>query len=163
MNYNEFWEIQRYFCWFKEELERLTAPFAAAHDVTGGQLRVLMALSHQDGQPVSALARGLCMADANMSTQVKRLCEKGLVERRRHEGDERQVRVSLTDKGGQTAEAFMAYCNHSLRAAMDLATNQEREAIRQGLAALEQVARRRAVPVHKSLQVRIYKENRDEL
>lgn len=144
-------------------MEQLTAPFAAAHDVTGGQLRVLMALSHQDGQPVSALARGLCMADANMSTQVKRLCEKGLVARRRHAGDERQVRVSLTDEGEETAKAFMAYCNHSLCAAIDLATDEERAAIRQGLAALERLARRRAQPQQKSVQVRIYKENRDEL
>lgn len=172
MDYNDFWEMQRCFCRIKEEMEHIVAPFAAAHDVTGGQLRILMALNHQDGQTVSSLARGMCMADANMSTQVKRLCEKGLTERRRHEEDERQVRVSLTGEGRHMAEAFVAHCNHRLQMAMNLASGEEHEAIRRGFAALEQVVLRRGSPTipnktaaqplsQKSLHVRIYKENRE--
>lgn len=172
MDYNDFWSIQQCFCCVKEEMEQIVAPFAAANDVTSGQLRILMALRHEDGQTVRTLARGMCMADANMSTQVKRLCEKGLVTRRRHEDDERQVRVSLTKEGGQTAQAFVAHCNRRLQAVMDLATNEEIEAIRQGFITLEQVVGRRmadrppgktaAQPLApKSLHVRVYKENRE--
>ena len=172
MDYNDFWEMQQCLCCIKEEMEQIYAPFVAANDVTGSQLRILMVLRHSDGQTVSALARVMCMADANMSTQVKRLQEKGLVQRRRHEDDERQVRVSLTDAGVRIARAFVDYCNRRLRAAMEMASAEEREAIRKGLSVLERVVRRREGTLHptqtaaqplvqKSLHVRVYKENRE--
>ena len=139
MDYNEFWEMQRCLVCMKNEMDQLKAPFAAEHNITGGQLCLLLALQQQSGQTVSALSQTLRMADANVSTQVKRLRERGLVQRRRHPDDERQVCISLTQEGQQLMGQFNVYAASRLQAAMSTASKEEREDIQKGLSALERV------------------------
>jgi len=60
---------------------------------------VLSTLWEADGLPISAIAERLSLDSSTITPLVKRLEGAGFLNRRRNTKDERQVLVSLTDKG----------------------------------------------------------------
>lgn len=90
---------------------RFYKPLLGALGVTYPQYLVLLALWETDGLSVSAIGDRLRLDSGTLSPLLKRLEAMGLVTRNRDPADERQVRVSLTDKGlrlRSIAEGFPA-------------------------------------------------------
>ena len=90
---------------------RFYKPLLGALGVTYPQYLVLLALWETDGVSVSAIGDKLLLDSGTLSPLLKRLEAMGLVNRTRDAADERQVRVSLTEKGRglhSIAEGFPA-------------------------------------------------------
>jgi DNA-binding MarR family transcriptional regulator len=68
-------------------------------DLTYPQYLVMLVLWEQDQRTVSDIGERLFLDSATLTPLLKRLEAAGLVSRRRHAADERQVVISLTDAG----------------------------------------------------------------
>lgn len=78
---------------------RFYRPLLEALGITYPQYLALMALWEQDGLSVSEIGKRLWLDSGTLTPLLKRLEALGLVSRRRAEADERQVIVTLTEKG----------------------------------------------------------------
>lgn len=99
-------------------ITRLYKPTLDALGLTYPQFLALMALWEEDGQSVKSIADRLALESSTLTPLLKRLETAGLVMRRRSAEDERQVVVSLTDKG-RALEARAACVPMSLLSASD--------------------------------------------
>lgn len=72
--------------------------------LTYPQYLVMVSLWEKDGQPVKSLGEALGLDSGTLSPLLKRLEQAGLVSRVRSKQDERQVNITLTDKGRQMQE-----------------------------------------------------------
>lgn len=84
--------------YFKEITRRYT-PFLEELDLTYPQYLVMLVLWEDDGQSVSQIGSCLYLDSGTLTPLLKRLQQKGLVERRRCNEDERSVIVYLTEQG----------------------------------------------------------------
>jgi DNA-binding MarR family transcriptional regulator len=98
---------------------RLTSiyrPLLASIDVTYTQFLVLIALGEEDNLSVTFLSKKLGLTKATISPLLKRLEQKGLVQRQILQDNERQKNIQLTETGRAlvqkseqiTQEAFCA-------------------------------------------------------
>ncbi len=90
---------------------RFYKPLLAQLGVTYPQYLVLLTLWETDGLSVSAIGDRLLLDSGTLTPVLKRLEASGLVSRARAKADERQVLVSLTEKGRglkKVAEGFPA-------------------------------------------------------
>lgn len=90
---------------------RFYRPLLAQLGVTYPQYLVLLTLWEADGLSVSAIGERLLLDSGTLTPVLKRLETSGLVTRARAKADERQLVVSLTDKGRdlkKVAEGFPA-------------------------------------------------------
>ncbi len=86
---------------------RAYKPLLDRFGLTYPQYLVLLALWQQDGMTVKRIGEEIGLDSGTLSPLLKRLEAAGYVARQRDPGDERQVIVSLTDKGRELkAEAF---------------------------------------------------------
>nr|WP_246329954.1 MarR family transcriptional regulator [Endobacter medicaginis] len=76
---------------YKPALDRL--------GLTYPQFLVLQAIEEQDGRGITAIATRLGLELSTITPLVRRLEAAGLVTRERHPGDDRQVRLHLTEAG----------------------------------------------------------------
>jgi DNA-binding MarR family transcriptional regulator len=80
-------------------LTRAYAPLLEPLGLTYPQYLVLLVLWEEDGVSVKQLGERLALDSATLTPLLKRLAERGIVERRRDENDERVVRIHLTPGG----------------------------------------------------------------
>lgn len=80
-------------------INRAYKPLLDELGVTYPQYLVLTALSESDGLTIGAIADRLALEPSTITPLVKRLEQAGFVGRRRNADDERQVNVTLTEKG----------------------------------------------------------------
>jgi DNA-binding MarR family transcriptional regulator len=80
-------------------INRLYKPMLDSLGVTYPQYLVLSTLWEKEGQTISAIADRLALEPSTITPLMKRLEAAGFVTRQRNPDDERQVRVSLTEKG----------------------------------------------------------------
>lgn len=73
-------------------------------DITYTQFIVLMALWEKDGISISAVAQGTGLSKATMTPLLKRLEQKGLIERQFLSGNEREKNIVLTIAGNKLSE-----------------------------------------------------------
>lgn len=78
---------------------RAYAPLLEPLGVTYPQYLVLLVLWQRDDLPVHQLGDRLALDSGTLTPLLKRLEQRGLVERRRSEDDERVVRIRLTPAG----------------------------------------------------------------
>ncbi|WP_297110575.1 MarR family transcriptional regulator [uncultured Devosia sp.] len=78
---------------------RYYKPRLDALDLTYPQYLVFLVLWERDDLTVKALGDKLFLDSGTITPLIKRLEARGLVERRRDEDDERQVRIRLTGEG----------------------------------------------------------------
>jgi MarR family transcriptional regulator, organic hydroperoxide resistance regulator len=78
---------------------RFYKPRLDALDLTYPQYLVFLVLWEKDDLTVKALGDKLFLDSGTITPLIKRLEARGLVERRRDEDDERQVRIRLTAAG----------------------------------------------------------------
>ncbi|MGK7754412.1 MULTISPECIES: MarR family winged helix-turn-helix transcriptional regulator [unclassified Roseovarius] len=80
-------------------MQQTYKPLLAPLGLTYPQYLLLSALWSEDARTVGALGRELQLESNTLTPLIKRLESKGLVQRTRDTGDDRQVRVTLTDSG----------------------------------------------------------------
>ena len=80
-------------------VNRTYKPILDGLGLTYPQYLVLSTLWQENGLPISAIADRLSLESSTITPLVKRLETAGFVTRQRNAKDERQVLVSLTDKG----------------------------------------------------------------
>ncbi|MEH7010513.1 MarR family transcriptional regulator [Neobacillus niacini] len=74
------------------------------HGITTLQGRILIEIQQHGSHTIGSLASRLHIAGTNISTMCKKLESKGFIERVRDEGDERVVKVALSEKGISVVE-----------------------------------------------------------
>ena len=83
---------------------------AAQGFATLSDYAVLEVLLHMGALPVNAIGKKVLLTSGSMTTAIQRLEKKGLVVRKRSEGDARVVLVHLTNEGmNLIQEAFIAH------------------------------------------------------
>jgi DNA-binding MarR family transcriptional regulator len=82
------------------------APLLQPLGLTYPQYLVLMSLSAQEGRTVGQLGTELRLDTNTMTPLLKRMEKAGLVRRGRNPQDERQVRLSLTERAASVPRAF---------------------------------------------------------
>ncbi|KGQ70010.1 MarR family transcriptional regulator [Chelonobacter oris] len=96
-------KLDNQFCFplyaLSKEITRRYTPFLEALDLTYPQYLVMMVLWEHDGQSVSQIGGKLHLDSGTLTPLLKRLQQKGLLERRRAEYDERMVQIALTAQG----------------------------------------------------------------
>ena len=75
-----------------------------SEQITGRQLALLRHLCDTGDCTAGALARYLYISESSVSEQLRKLSQKGLVTKDRHENDNRIVTVSITGKGRELAD-----------------------------------------------------------
>jgi DNA-binding MarR family transcriptional regulator len=80
-------------------VNRTYKPMLDELGITYPQYLVLSVLWEADGQTITAIADRLALEPSTITPLVKRLEQAALLDRRRNPADERQVQVTLTDKG----------------------------------------------------------------
>ncbi len=87
---------------------RFYKPRLDALDLTYPQYLVFLVLWERDDITVKALGDKLFLDSGTITPLIKRLEGRGLVQRRRDEDDERQVRITLTPEGKALRQRAMA-------------------------------------------------------
>ncbi len=87
---------------------RFYKPRLDALDLTYPQYLVFLVLWERDDITVKALGDRLFLDSGTITPLIKRLEGRGLVQRRRDEDDERQVRITLTPEGRGLRDKAMA-------------------------------------------------------
>jgi DNA-binding MarR family transcriptional regulator len=80
-------------------ITRAYKPMLDSLGITYPQYLVLHALWEEDGRTVGAIAARLSLESSTITPLVKRLEAAGFLVRKRNPRDERQVVITLTDKG----------------------------------------------------------------
>jgi len=80
-------------------MTKVYKPLLDALELTYPQYLVLLVLWEQDGVMVSSIGERLFLDSGTLTPLLKRLESAGLVQRTRDSGDERRVRITLTDAG----------------------------------------------------------------
>lgn len=80
-------------------LTRAYAPLLEPLGITYPQYIVFLSLWERDGRPVNELGTCLALDSGTLTPLLKRLEQRGLVERRRDTKDERVVKIFLTAEG----------------------------------------------------------------
>lgn len=83
---------------------QLYHPHLSPLGITYPQYLVLLVLWEQDAQAVTDIGKRLLLDTNTLSPLLKKLQQKGLVERKRSTHDERQVVIQLTEAGWQMRE-----------------------------------------------------------
>lgn len=89
---------------FSRNLTNLYRPLLAPMDITYPQYLVLMVLWEHQMQTVNQLGEKLHLDTGTLTPLLKRLEQKGLINRTRGKQDERVVVISLTTSGTQLKE-----------------------------------------------------------
>lgn len=111
------------------ELEQMTGAPITLH-------RALVCIGNQPGLPASELARQLGMQRPAVSHVLKSLAARGWVERRRHDGDQRSVRILLTADGEKILRATAGRAVVTLQRAVCKLSTGDLKQLAQGLESL---------------------------
>jgi len=97
---------------FNRVYKKLLAPLG----LTYPQYIVMVALWEKDGVTVGEIGERLLLESSTLTPLLKRLDAAGLVRRERDTGDERQVRIRLTERGSALKTKASGISNELLRA-----------------------------------------------
>jgi DNA-binding MarR family transcriptional regulator len=87
-------------------LVRRVRAAAASHEVSLTESAVMARLAREGPATTAELARAEGMKPQSMGTTIAALEEMGMVERKPHPSDGRQVNIQLTAKGAAVRESF---------------------------------------------------------
>lgn len=88
---------------------------------------ILEALLHKGPMPVNTIAGNVLLTSGSMTTAIKRLTEKGCVERRQDETDRRCFQVHLTPEGRELIQEAYARHEQNLERMVAVLSEAERE------------------------------------
>lgn len=106
---------------------RAYRPLLAPHGLTYPQYLVLLLLWSEDGRSVSELGKPLFLDSGTLTPLLRRLESAGFIRRERHDRDERQIRIRLTE-AGRALEEHLADVPASIGCAVGLTPQELRDA-----------------------------------
>jgi DNA-binding MarR family transcriptional regulator len=112
----------------------------AGHDLTANQLSVLGALAKHEAMTIGELAAHEQVKPPSMTRIVSNMEEAGLVVRRPHPTDKRQVVVELTDAAHTLIAANRRRRDEWLQTKLKKLTPEERDILRKAAPVLERLA-----------------------
>ena len=89
-------------------------PFLASMDLTYPQYLVLLVLWHQDNVSLKTISDRLMLDCGTLTPMIKRLQERGYIIKSRPPGNEREIRILLTESGRALKEQAKAVPEHML-------------------------------------------------
>ncbi|MFI5711910.1 MarR family winged helix-turn-helix transcriptional regulator [Kribbella sp. NPDC051620] len=110
------------------------------HDLTANQLGVLGALGKHDAMTIGELAAHEQVKPPSMTRIVSNMEEAGLVVRRPHETDKRQIVVDLTQAAHDLIQANRRRRDEWLQTKLKKLTPEERDILRKAAPVLERLA-----------------------
>ncbi len=110
------------------------------HDLTANQLGVLGALGKHDAMTIGELAAHEQVKPPSMTRIVSNMEEAGLVARRPHETDKRQIVVELTEAAHALLHANRRRRDEWLQTKLKKLTPEERDILRKAAPVLERLA-----------------------
>jgi DNA-binding MarR family transcriptional regulator len=110
------------------------------HDLTANQLGVLGALGKHDAMTIGELAGHEQVKPPSMTRIVSNLEDAGLVARRPHATDKRQIVVELTDAAHALLRANRRRRDEWLQTKLKKLTPEERDILRKAAPVLERLA-----------------------
>ena len=110
------------------------------HDLTANQLSVLGALGKHDAMTIGELAAHEQVKPPSMTRIVSNMEEAGLVARRPHETDKRQIVVELTEAAHALLQANRRRRDEWLQTKLKKLTPEERDILRKAAPVLERLA-----------------------
>jgi DNA-binding MarR family transcriptional regulator len=110
------------------------------HDLTANQLGVLGALGKHDAMTIGELAAHEQVKPPSMTRIVSNMEEAGLVVRRPHETDKRQIVVELTQAAHDLLHANRRRRDEWLQTKLKKLTPEERDILRKAAPVLERLA-----------------------
>ena len=102
---------------------------AAQHELSLTEAAVLARLGRDGPATTAELARAESMRPQSMSAAVAALEERGLIERKPHPSDGRQMNVALTDRGAAVRRSTKDLKRAWLAQATDALQDEERQAL----------------------------------
>ena len=87
-----------------ENVKEIITPISEKHGLTTLQARIIMELYKNESHTIGSLGESISVACTNMSAMCKKLEKMEYIKRIRDKGDERVVKVILTEKGNGVAE-----------------------------------------------------------
>jgi MarR family transcriptional regulator, organic hydroperoxide resistance regulator len=127
---NILWSYTRQ---INERTSNLISTLCDHHGITTLQGRILLEIEQHGSHTIGTLATRLHIAGTNISTMCKKLEGKGLLARVRDEGDERVVKVALSDKGKSVVEEINSELIEKISKAIHGETDQSLHDIINGL------------------------------
>ncbi|TWD79240.1 DNA-binding MarR family transcriptional regulator [Kribbella amoyensis] len=112
------------------------------HDLTANQLGVLGALAKHEAMTLGELAAHEQVKPPSMTRIVSNMEEAGLVVRRPHETDKRQILVELTESAHALIAANRRRRDEWLQTKLKQLTPEERDILRKAAPVLERLAAR---------------------
>ena len=98
-------KIDNQFCFsvyaLSKEITRLYKPFLKKIDLTYTQYITMLVLWETDELNVNEIGKRVSLDSGTLTPLLKKLEEKGLLNRERQKNDERNLTVTLTEKGGK--------------------------------------------------------------
>jgi MarR family transcriptional regulator, organic hydroperoxide resistance regulator len=125
--------LWRYTRKINERTSNLISTLCDHHGITTLQGRILLEIEQHGSHTIGTLATRLHIAGTNISTMCKKLEGKGLLARVRDEGDERVVKVALSDKGKSVVEEINSELIEKISKAIHGETDQSLQDIINGL------------------------------
>lgn len=126
------------------------APEFLGLDITMSQAKALYLLSVRPGATMSSIAAELGVGASAVSGLVDRLVALGYVERREGPRDRRQQLVTITDAGASTLDSMRELRAQVTLRLLEGLDDQEREAFRTSLIALDREVQRLEASDHAS-------------
>jgi MarR family transcriptional regulator, organic hydroperoxide resistance regulator len=133
---NILWSYTRQ---INERTSNLISTLCDHHGITTLQGRILLEIEQHGSHTIGTLATRLHIAGTNISTMCKKLEGKGLLARVRDEGDERVVKVALSDKGKSVVEEINQELIEKISNAIQGETDQSLHDIINGLQKLNKL------------------------
>jgi DNA-binding MarR family transcriptional regulator len=113
----------------------------AAEEVTLTQYRTLVVLASRGPQRLAALADAIGVTPSTATRMCDRLVRKGLIQRRRHTGDDRrQIRLTLAPDGRRLVDAVSARRRDEIAALLASIPDAQQQALVQALQRLTAAA-----------------------
>jgi DNA-binding MarR family transcriptional regulator len=124
----------------RERIRRPLEAEVARGNLTGPQQSVMHALVQSDGMSLKELSAHLGLAHSTVSGIVDRLAERGLLERRTSETDQRVTRITVTRQVRDfVRDTLPGLLTHPLQKALARATKAQRAAVVEGLKTLREL------------------------
>lgn len=104
-------KIDNQFCFsvyaLSKEITRLYKPFLKKINLTYTQYITMLVLWENDGLNVNEIGKRISLDSGTLTPLLKKLEEKGLLNRERQKNDERNLIVTLSEKGKELKEVAL--------------------------------------------------------
>lgn len=102
-NKYEILKLKNQFCFsvysLSKEMNRIYKPFLKEIDLTYTQYITMLVLWEKDGLKVNEIGKEVQLDSGTLTPLLKKLEQKGYIKRTREKSDERNLNITLTEKG----------------------------------------------------------------